>query len=181
MSSILSLKYTINITSLFIAFPRSSFLPNRHTNLCFRSSFCFYRLFHFHCCLLPPLLFLSVFLRHSGMSPSTLLYLSRPPPPPFRLSFFLCGHHCYPFKVSCMLESPRQRFLSLSLPPSSLVLLLVCWCPCVAVSLTTHSLTFLSSFQADLSTAHSLCDEFFDCFSIWSFDFCFNVLVFDVC
>ena len=40
---------------------------------------------------------------------------------------------------------------------------------CCCLSLTAHSLTFFSSFQADLSTAHSRCDDFFDChFSICS-------------
>ena len=61
--------------------------------------------------LLPPLLFLFVFLRHSGMSPSTLLYLSRPPPSPFKLFFFfLRCPQCFPCLVSCMLGSLRQHF-----------------------------------------------------------------------
>ena len=70
----------------------------------------------------------------------------------------------------CLMHAGKSpsTFLSLSLPPPSLVFLLVCWFPCDAVCLlTSHSLTFFSSFQADLSTAHSRCDEFFYChFSI---------------
>ena len=88
---------TMNVTSLFVAFslflflavtPHKSLLP---LIILLSSSLSFSLL------LLPSLLFLSVFLRHSGISPSTLLYLSRPPPLPFRLSFFLLGAQCFPF------------------------------------------------------------------------------------
>ena len=103
------------------------------------------------------------------MSPSTLLYLSRPPPPPpppFRLSFFfLRCPRCFHFWSLVRAGKSPSTFLNFSLPPPSLVFLLVSLCCCLP--LTTHNLTLFSSFQADLSTAHCRCDESFDChFSI---------------
>ena len=119
--------------------------------------------------LLVLLLFLSVFLRHSGMSPSTLLYLSRPHPLPFRLAFvFFCvvlnallfeSRACWEVSVNIFELVCAASFAGAS------VGLLVSLCCCL--HLTARSHTFFSSFQTDLSTAHNRCDEFFDChFSI---------------
>ena len=132
-----------------------SFLSNRRTNLLPLTILLLSSLFF--SLLLPSLLFLSVCLRHSGTSPSTLSCLSRPPPPPFRPSFFLVWSSLLSLFSSLMHagKSP-STFMSLSLPP-----------PWFLFSenrlLTTHSPSFFSSFQADLSTAHSRCDELFGC------------------
>ena len=104
--------------------------------------------FSFSLLLLPPLLFLSVFPRHSGMSQSTLLYLSRPPPLPFRPSFFLCCLQCFPFFKShaCWEVSVNiSELVSGASFAGASVGLLVSLCCCL--HLTTHSLTFCDDAQ----------------------------------
>ena len=96
---------TINVTSLFFVFslfffpvesPHKSLLPL--SILLLLPSFIllsvllplsFFSSLFFFLLLLSSLLFSSVYLRHSDTSPSTLYCLSRPPPFPFRSSFFL--------------------------------------------------------------------------------------------
>ena len=87
---------------------------------------------------------------------------SRPPPLPFKLSFF-----CVVLSFLSLMhagKSPSTHIFELVSAASFAgvsVGLLVSLCCCLPS--TTHSLTFFSSFQADRSTAHSRCDEFFDC------------------
>ena len=121
------------MTSLFVALSLFLFLAETpHKSLL--PLFIFLLLsFSLSLLLLPPLLFLSVFLGHSGMSPSTLLYLSRPPPLPFRLSFFfLRCPQCFPFFES---RAGWEVSVNIFELVPSLVFLLVCWFPCVAVCL----------------------------------------------
>ena len=104
------------------------------------------------------------------MSPSTLLYLSRPPPLPFRLSFFFCCVvlNAFLFWVSCMLWSLRQHFWAC-------LCRLLRWCFCwfveflVLLFVFNYSWSFLRLFVfvPSLGCSQSLW-WVFDCHcSIW--------------
>ena len=151
----------MNVTSMFVVFSLLLFLAESPHKSLLLLVILLLLSFSLSLLLLPPLLFLSVFLRHSGMSPSTLLYLSRPPLP-FKLSFFICvvlnaflfeSHACWEVSVNIFELVSADSFAGVSVGLSVSL--------CCCLSLTTHSLTFFSSFQADLSTAHSRGDEFF--------------------
>ena len=115
--------------------------------------------------LLSSLLSFSVFLRHSGTSPSMVRCLSRPPPFLFRSSVFLVPSPLLSLFFSCVLESHRP--ISWSCP---CLLLHSCifrccgfLCDVVVFWLLIGSPSFFSSSHSLVTTAHSRCDEFFDC------------------
>ena len=61
-----------------------------------------------------------------------------------------------------MLESPVNFFELVSAASFACTSVALLVSLCRRLHLTTRSPSFFSSFQADLSTAHSRCDEFFD-------------------
>ena len=129
--------------------------------------------------LLSSLFSFSVFLRHSGNISINGAMLESPSSFSSQVLHFLFRlHYCFYFLMHVG-KSP-STFMSLSLPPPSLVHLSLLWFLCDHL-LTTHSPSFFSSSHSLLTTAHSRCDEFFDLpFLHLIFDFSFYVLVFDV-
>ena len=142
ISSILSLECidlffcsTTNVTSLF--FHHFSFLSNRriilasthhfavasilHSAQCAASAF----IFSLGCCRLCFCLQFSQTQWHISID---VVVFESSSSSSFQVFIFLVL-----FLVSCMLESLHRLFLSLSLPPPSLLLLSLRWLPCVAI------------------------------------------------